>query len=616
MPTSTAPEKLIRKTVSIPAAFLARIAETPDREAYRYPVGDEWRAMTWRQAGERVKAIAAGLRSYRLAREDRVGILSGTRFEWVLIDLGILCAGGATTTVYPSSTAEECAYILDDSSSRFVFAEDAGQVAKLRSQRAAMPKLEKVIQLDGTALGSDGDWVTTLAELEAKGAAELAKAPKQIDEICAGVKGTELATLIYTSGTTGKPKGVRLLHECWAYTADAMASVDLIHADDLEYLWLPLSHSFGKVLTSGHVVIGHTQAIDGRIPKLIDNLAIVKPTLMAAAPRIFEKVYNKVVQGAKEGGGMKWRIFQWAVAVGRQVSALQQQGKQPSGLLAMKRKVADKLVFSKLKARFGGRLRLFVSGSAPLSREIAEFFHACGILIVEGYGLTESSAASFVNRPSKFAFGSVGMPMPGTEVKLAPEDGEILMRSPGIMNGYHNMAEETAATLTEDGWLRTGDIGEIDDAGFLRITDRKKDLIKTSGGKYVAPQHIEGKIKAACPYVSQVIVHGDRRNFCTALITLDEETIKKWAAGGPLAGKDYQTLVGSAEVAALIQPYIDQVNKQIAKWETVKKFQILPRDLTIEEGELTPSLKVKRKAVEKRYAPMLDKMYEGALADV
>ncbi len=616
MATSTAPEQLIRKTTSIPGAFLARIAETPDREAYRFPVGDEWRAMTWRQAGERVKAIAAGLRSYGLAREDRVGILSGTRVEWVLVDLGILCAGAATTTVYPSSTAEECAYILHDSASRIVFAEDAGQVAKLRGQRASMLKLERVVLLDGTPDPKDGDWVTTLADLEAKGHAELGKEPKAIDDVVAGIKGTELATLIYTSGTTGKHKGVRLLHECWAYTADAMASTDLIKADDLEYLWLPLSHSFGKVLTSGHVRIGHTQAIDGRIPKLIDNLAVVRPTLMAAAPRIFEKVYNKVVQGAKEGGGMKWRIFQWAVGVGRQASALRQAGKEPGGLLGVKLKLATKLVFSKLQARFGGRLRLFVSGSAPLSREIAEFFHACGILIVEGYGLTESSAASFVNRPSKFAFGSVGVPMPGTEVKLAPEDGEILMRSPGIMNGYHNMPDETAATLTSDGWLKTGDIGEIDDHGFLRITDRKKDLIKTSGGKYVAPQHIEGKIKATCPYVSQVIVHGDKRNFCTALVTLDEETIKKWAQGTPLAGKDYRALVESAEVAALIQPFIDQVNTQIAKWETVKKFQILPRDLTVEEGELTPSLKVKRKAVEKKYAPLLDKMYEGALADV
>ena len=615
MATSTAPEPFTRTTTSIPALFLERVGKTPDREAYRYPVADEWRALTWKQAGERVRTIAAGLLSLGLGREDRVGILSGTRFEWVLIDLGILCAGGATTTVYPSSTAEECAYILHDSSTRFVFAEDGGQVAKLRSQRAAMPSLTKVIVLDGPDTDQDADWVITLADLEKAGAAHLAANPTAVDDATAGVKPEHLATLIYTSGTTGKPKGVRLVHDCWSYTADAIAAVQFIDESDLEYLWLPLSHSFGKVLTAGHIKVGHTVAIDGRIPKLIDNLAVVKPTMMAAAPRIFEKVYNKVVQGAKDGGGMKWKIFQWAIGVGKQVSAKRQAGQEPGGLLALKNKLATKLVFSKLQARFGGRLRLFVSGSAPLSREIAEFFHAAGVLIVEGYGLTESSAASFVNRATKYRFGTVGLPMPGTSVMLAPEDGEILLKSPGIMRGYHNLPDETAATLTSDGWLRTGDIGEVDDDGFLKITDRKKDLIKTSGGKYVAPQHIEGKIKASCPYVSQVIVHGDRRNFCSALLTLDEEAITKWATGAGLTGKSYEQIAAAPETQALIQTYVDQVNRELAKWETIKKFAILPRDLTVEAGELTPSLKVKRKAVEKKYTALLDEMYAGALAD-
>ena len=616
MATSTAPESFTRTTTTIPALFLERIARTPDREAYRYPVGDDWRSLTWKEAGARVKAIAAGLLSLGLGREDRVGILSGTRYEWVLIDLGILCAGGATTTVYPSSTADECAYILHDSSSRFVFAEDSSQVAKLRGERANIPGLAKVILLDGAPDAADGDWVISLAALEAAGAEYLVAKPRAVEDTTASVGREHLATLIYTSGTTGRPKGVRLVHDCWAYTADAIAAVQFITEADLEYLWLPLSHSFGKVLTSGHLKVGHTVAIDGRIPKLIDNLAVVKPTMMAAAPRIFEKVYNKVVQGAKEGGAMKWRIFQWAIGVGRQVSALRQQGKEPSGLLAMKNKLATKLVFSKLQARFGGRLRLFVSGSAPLSREIAEFFHAAGVLIVEGYGLTESSAASFVNRATKFRFGTVGLPMPGTELKLAPEDGEILLKSPGVMRGYHNLADETAATLTSDGWLRTGDIGEVDSDGFLRITDRKKDLIKTSGGKYVAPQHIEGKIKANCPFVSQVIVHGDRRNFCSALITLDEESVKKWATGAGLGDKSYGQLAASPEVKALIQTYLDQVNRDLAKWETIKKFALLPSDLTVEAGELTPSLKVKRKAVEKKYVAVLDEMYQGAMADV
>ena len=611
---SSAPEKLTRRTTSIAQLLATRVQDTPDREAYRYPVGEDWRSMTWRQAGERIKAIAAGLLSLGLAREERVGILSNTRLDWLLCDLGILSAGGATTTVYPSSGAEECAFILADSETRFAFVEDASQLKKLVAHKAEMPGLSKIILIDGTPDAGAKDWAITLADLEAAGAAHLKNDPKAVDDVVKGIKGEHLATLIYTSGTTGKPKGVRLLHECWAYTADAMDATKLMTADDVQYLWLPMSHSFGKVLMAGHIASGSVCAVDGRIPKIVENLATVKPTVMAAVPRIFEKVYNKIVEGAKVGG-MKQKIFEWAVATGRKGSQLRQQGKTPGGMLALKLKLADKLVFSKIKARFGGRVQFFISGSAPLSREIAEFFHACGILILEGYGLTESSAASFVNRPSKYAFGSVGLPMPGTEVKLAPEDKEILMKSPGIMQGYHNLPEGTAETLTKDGWLRTGDIGEIDANGFLRITDRKKDLFKTSGGKYIAPSFIEGKLKATCPLISQVVIHGAERNFVSALITLEEEATLKWARENGQDGKSYGDLVAAPETKAAIQTYIDSVNKTLNKWETVKQFAILPTDLTIDAGELTPSLKVKRKVVEKKYSSLLDKMYEGAMAD-
>ncbi|MEO8842549.1 MAG: long-chain fatty acid--CoA ligase [Kofleriaceae bacterium] len=614
MPESIAPERFVPKTTSIAQLFAKRVHDTPDREAFRFPVGENWRSMTWRQTGERVKAIAAGLVSLGLQREQRGGILSNTRLEWILADLGILSAGGATTTVYPSSTAEECAFILHDSQTRYVFAEDAKQVDKLREHKAEMPDLVKIILIDGSPDKKDGDWVMTLAELEANGAEVLAKDARAIDDIVAGIKAEHLATLIYTSGTTGKPKGVRLLHSCWGYVADAIEQVRLWTDSDVQYLWLPMSHSFGKVCMAGHIASGSVTAIDGRIPKLVDNLAIVRPTLMAAVPRIFEKVYNRIIEKSKNGSPFAQKVFAWAVSVGKQGSQLRQQGKEPSGLLALKLKLADRLVFDKIKATFGGRVRYFISGSAPLSREIAEFFHACGILILEGYGLTETSAASFVNRPQKFAFGSVGMPMPGTECKLAPEDGEILIKSPGVMQGYHNLPDATTEALTADGWLRTGDIGEVDPKGYLRITDRKKDLIKTSGGKYIAPQHIEGKLKANNPYLSQVIIHGDKRNFVTALITLDEETLMKWARDKGLS-KTYAELVKSDEVRALLTPYFDEVNKSLAKYESVKQFSVIPTDLTVEEGELTPSLKVKRKVVEKKYATMLDKMYEGSIAD-
>jgi long-chain acyl-CoA synthetase len=615
MSALTAPEKLTRKTKSIAQLLATRVQETPDREAYRYPVGDQWRSMTWRQAGERVRAIAAGLLSLGLGREDRVAIASNTRVEWLLCDLGVLSAGGATTTVYPSSTAEETAHILRDSDTRFAFVEDADQLAKLAGVRDRLPRLEKAILIDGAPAADHKGWALTLADLEGAGAAHLAKDPRAVDDVIAGIRGEHLATLIYTSGTTGMPKGVRLLHECWAYTADAMVTTGIITADDVQYLWLPMSHSFGKVLEGGHVASGSVMAIDGRIPKIVENLAVVRPTLMGAVPRIFEKVYNKILEGARQGG-VKQKIFEWALSVGRKGSEMRQRGQEPGGLLGLQLQLAERLVFSKIKARFGGRIRYFISGSAPLSREIAEFFHAANILILEGYGLTESSAASFVNRPSRYSFGSVGLPMPGTEVKLASEDGEILIKSPGVMQGYHNQPEQTAEVLTSDGWLRTGDIGEVDPRGFLRITDRKKDLIKTSGGKYIAPQAIEGKLKATCPYISQVIVHGDKRNFVTALVTLDEEALMKWAAGKGMSDRSYAEVVKSDEARKLIEPFFAEVNKTLAKYETVKQFRILPKDLSVEAGELTPSLKVKRKVVEKNYAALLDKMYEGSVAEL
>ena len=611
-------ERLIRKTTSIPQLFARRVQETPDREAYRYPVGDQWRSMTWRQTGERVKAIAAGLLSLGLAREDRVGILCNTRVEWLLVDLGVMSAGGAATTVYPSSNAEECTYILADSDTRYVVVEDEAQLAKLVAHRGELPKLAKVILIDGAASGASEslrDWVMTLSELEASGAAQLARDPRTVDDVIDGIKSEHLATLIYTSGTTGKPKGVRLLHGGWAYAADAIEAIRLWGPDDVQYLWLPMSHVFGKVLLSGHIISGSVTAVDGRIPKLVSNLAVVRPTMMAAVPRIFEKVYNKIIEGAKQGGAIKHRIFQWAISVGKSVSVLRQQGKEPTGLLALRYRIAERLVFSKIRATFGGRLRYMVSGSAALSREISEFFHACGLLIIEGYGLTESSAASFVNRPTYYVFGTVGLPLPGTEVKIAPEDGEILIKSPGVMHGYHNLPEQTAEVLT-DGWLHTGDIGEVDANGFLRITDRKKDLIKTSGGKYIAPQAIEGKLKASCPYISQVIVHGERRNFVTALITLDEEATMAWAKGHGMNGKPYTDIVKTPEIKQLIAPYFDELNKGLARYETVKQFAILPKDLSVDDGELTPSLKVKRKVVEKKYADLLDKMYQGSVADM
>jgi long-chain acyl-CoA synthetase len=600
---------------SLAEMFRDRVATTPDRDAFYTPgPGDGWTTTTWRQVDERVRAIAGGLKALGLQDEQRVAILSGTRIEWLYADFGVLVAGGATSTIYPQSTADEAAYILQDSDTVLVVAENGEQLEKLRSQRASIPRVQKVIVVDAFA-GKD-DWAMTLAELEARGREWNAQHPRELDRIIDAVTPERLATLIYTSGTTGRPKGVALTHDCWCYEGLAMAQIGTLVPEDKQYLWLPLSHSFGKVLEVAILQVGLPTAVDGRIDKIVDNLAVIRPTFMAAAPRIFEKVYNKVVTGAREAGGAKLAIFQWAVPVGMRVSKLRQQGKEPTGLLALQFRIADKLVFQKLRARFGGRIRCFVSGSAPLNRDMAEFFHAAGLLILEGYGLTESSAASFVNRTDDYAFGTVGIPVPGTEVKIAESDGEILLRGRGIMRGYWNLPEITAETKDADGWLHTGDIGELDAKGRLKITDRKKDLIKTSGGKYVAPQKLESRLKSLSTFVSQVVVHGDARHFCSALVTLDPEALTKWAAANGKAGRSYAELASDPDVRRLVEPAIETLNGELAKYETIKKWTLLPKDFTVEDGELTPSLKVKRKVIETKYRHVLDGFYEGALEAV
>ena len=601
---TTEHKAVLQRPASVARMFLDRVAATPEGEAYRRPVGDSWESMTWAETGQRVEAIAAGLVALGLEPEQRVAIISTTRVDWALSDFAILCAAAATTTVYPTTNPEDVAYILADSGTRLVFAEDDAQVAKLRDHRDGLPELAHVVTFDGTP---DGDWVLGLADLERLGTEHLAAHPTAVADRADAIRPDHLATLIYTSGTTGRPKGVRLSHDCWVYEGVAVDALGLLTAQDLQYLWLPLSHSFGKVLLAAQVATGSAAAVDGRVDRIIENLAVVSPTFMAAAPRIFEKVRGRVVTMAQDEGGPKLKIFTWAMGVGREVSALQRSGQEPRAVLRAKHVVADRLVFTKLRARFGGRLRFLVSGSAALSQDVAEFFHAAGILILEGYGLTETSAGTFINRPGTFRLGTVGLPLPGTDVRIA-EDGEVLVRGPGVMAGYHGLPEQTAAAFDPDGFLRTGDIGELDSDGFLRITDRKKDLIKTSGGKYVAPQAIEVVFKGACALASQIVVHGDGRHYVTALVTLDPDALTQWAAHRGVEG-DYATLARHDDVHAEVARAIDLVNSRVNRWETVKDFRILDHDLTIEAGELTPSMKVKRRAVEALHQDRLDEMY-------
>ena len=589
--------------------FLDRVEQSANREAFRFPRGEAWESVTWRQAGDRVRRLAAGLLAMGLEPEQRVGIASSTRYEWILADLAVMCAGGATTTVYPSTGGEDTAYIVGDSECRIVFAEDDAQLQKLRDHREELPVLTKVVSFDAAL--ADGDWVISLDQLSELGDAHLADKPDAVDEVARAIEPDQLATLIYTSGTTGKPKGVRTLHKAWVFEGEAIKAQGILTEDDLQFLWLPMAHSFGKVLLSTQLACGFATAIDGRVDKIVDNLGVVKPTFMGAAPRIFEKAHARIVTMQAAEGGAKEKIFKKAFEVGSRVDQLTIEGKSVPLLLKLQHGLFDKLVFSKVRERFGGRVKFFISGSAALNADIAAWFHAAGILILEGYGMTENAAGATVNHPDAYKLGTVGQPFPGTEVRIG-EGGEVQLKGPHVMAGYHNRPEATADALTDDGWLRTGDKGELDADGFLTITGRIKELFKTSGGKYIAPPAIEAKFKAICPYASQFMVFGAERNFVSALVTLDPDALAGWAAENGKEGKTYTELVNDEAVTAMVGEYVDQLNAQLNRWETVKKWKLLDHDLSIESGELTPSLKVKRSVVEANNSDLIASFYAGA----
>ncbi|MEO7124815.1 MAG: long-chain fatty acid--CoA ligase [Nakamurella sp.] len=593
------------RAASFGQLLLDRVEATPDRRAFLAPdptVTGGWRSLTWAETGAQVTALAAGLIALGVSVEDRVAIASSTRLEWVLADLGAMCAGGATTTIYPTTKQDDVTFILKDSGSVVIFAENNEQIAKLTG--VDLPNVRAIITFDGTA---DGERILTMAQLAARGRELLADNPTVVTDRVAELTPEHLATLIYTSGTTGKPKGARLVHDNWTYVGAAVEAMHILDLEDVQYLWLPLSHVFGKMLLAVQLTIGFTSAVDGNLDRIVANMAEVKPTFMAGAPRIFEKVRSKVTLTAQGNGGLKAKIFNWAFNVGIRRTRLRQSGSPIPAVLTAQCRVAEKLVFAKIQHLVGGRAKFFISGSAPLSVDVAEWFDAAGMPVLEGYGLTESSAASCVNLPQDYRIGTVGPPLPGTEVVIAA-DGEILLRGPGIMRGYHNNATVTEGVLSAEGWLQTGDIGELVD-GYLKVTDRKKDLIKTSGGKYVAPQKIETVFKAVCPYASQILVHGDGRKFCSALITLDPEAIGDWAKSHGMEGVSFEELAISPAVRALMTGYIDELNTKLEHWETIKKFIVLPRDLSVEEGELTPSMKMRRRAVEAQYKKELDAFY-------
>ncbi|GAB3059478.1 long-chain fatty acid--CoA ligase [Intrasporangium mesophilum] len=617
MPLQSLADQDVRQDVldhrasSVGALFRSRVEATPDKPAYLYfkDGGSELTTLTWRQTHDIVTEWAAGLVSLGVELEDRVAIASTTRVEWILADLAIICAGGATTTVYPTTIAEDVAYILSDSGSGIVFAEDDEQVAKLEHVRSEIPGVRQVITMTGS--GSEDGWVITTDELAAKGRELLAQTPDAVDSRIDQLGPEHLAVVIYTSGTTGRPKGVRLVQDSVVYEGAVIDAIGTLTKDDLQFLWLPLSHVFGKMLVATGLQIGFPTAVDGRVDKIVENMAVIRPTFMAGPPRIFEKAHGRIMLMFAGEQGVKKKLIDWALGVGGQMRDVRTRGEQPSTVLSVQHQLATRLVLSKVQERFGGRVRFMISGSAPLNADVARWFGAVGLLVLEGYGLTESSSGTTVNKPESgaYLYGSVGWPLPGTEVKIAQEDGEILIKGPGVMRGYHNNAEATAQVLTDDGWFHTGDIGRVDERGFLYVTDRKKDVFKTSGGKFIAPAEIEAKFKGLCPFVSQFLVHGAGHNYATALVTLDPDAMTAWAAKAGLAGTSYAEIVTSDQARALVQGYVDQLNDGLNRWETIKKFTILDKDLTIEEGDLTPSMKLRRKAVTEKHQVELEAMY-------
>lgn len=600
---------------SIIELFSETVGKFPDAPAMRWrDETDRWKTRTWRELDEERLTLAAGLFELGLGANERANILSNTSDKWMLADLAIQTCGGETVAIYQSLLAHEVEYIVNDCGSVMVFCEDAEQLQKLKEERAKLSAVRKVIVMNDEVDGSD--WTIKFSEVMANGRETLARVRDDLAVRTKNLTSNDVLTLIYTSGTTGKPKGVVLTHGNMLYEVQATRDVGLVQHEDVQLLFLPMAHVFAKLLQCVWFGTGHEMAIDADVTRIVENLGDVRPTVAASVPRIFEKVHAKVVGGGSATPGIKGTLFRWAVGLHDQYAQLSIEGKPMPLGLQLQLNLAKKLVFEKVSARlqelFGGRLRFFISGGAPLPKKMAYFFETCGVKILEGYGLTETSAATTVNRPGLNKIGTVGKPMPGTEIKIA-EDGEILVQGGGVMREYWNREEATREVLDADRWFHTGDIGVIDPDGYLRITDRKKDIIVTAGGKNVAPQNIENLIKSSSPLISQVMVYGDRRKYLSALITLDPDNAIKFGADNG-AGGDYESVTQSSAAQEAIQSTIDAANAQLARYETIKKFKILSKDFEVGE-ELTPTLKVKRKFANEKYKDVLDGFYDEAVVE-
>jgi len=572
------------------------VAKERSGAAYLTQHGDHWHAVTWAEAAERVDRLANGLLARGVRKGDAFGLLARTTLEWSLFDFALALVGAIGAPVYANSSPKDVAYILDHSDAVGVLCEDKAQRAKVEGKRAGLPRLRHVLEF--------GD----LPALEAEGAVFREEHPTALDEAVAAVVEDDLFTFIYTSGTTGPPKGCMIRHRNYYAMVSVIDHLPMyVREDDLMLLYLPLAHNFGRLMHLTGAYVGYTIAFLPDPLQTANALQQVRPTVLPSVPRVYEKIHAAIVSAIDETSGPKRRLADWSLSVGRRVSKLEEARQTVPLTLRAQHRLADRLVFAKIRRRLGGRLRTPISGGAPLAQEIAEFFDGIGIRILEGYGLTECTTAATTNTKERWRFGTVGPALPGFELALA-EDGELLIRSDTVFAGYYKDPEATAAVLDPDGWLHSGDIAEIDADGFVKITDRKKDILVTAGGKNIAPQNLENDLKAS-RFVSQALVVGDRKPYAAALITLDPVEIGKWAAERGITG-GMDVIARDARVHDLVQGIVDDVNRERSRFEQIKRFTILPRDFTMEHDEVTPTLKLKRRVVIEHFADAVDGLYE------
>jgi long-chain acyl-CoA synthetase len=576
-----------------------------DRIAYRSILDDgDMDATTWNEFSEQVRGAAKSLIALEVGKGDKIDILSYTNYRWILTDLASASIGSCAVGIYHSLLAKDVAYIVKHSDAVLVFAENETQVAKLMEIRDQITEIRKVILISGTP--PTDDWVITYEEFLELGAEV---SDDTLEARMADVEAGDVATIVYTSGTTGVPKGAVITHDNLTFTAQSVFHCFQSEDGDVTLLFLPLAHVYARICVFAALFDGATTVIARGIETIAEDFRIARPQWFSSVPRVYEKVHTRIISGAQAKGGLALKIFNWAVGVGLQISDLKQAKKVIPPLLRLKYALATKLVFSKVQEALGGRVRWCVSGAAPINPDIAKFFHAAGVLILEGIGMTENTSFTNINRYDNYRFGWVGPTGPGIEQKTA-EDGEVLYRGRNVMREYYKMPAETAETLTPDGWQHTGDLGEIDEEGFLKITGRKKDLIVTAGGKNVAPSAIEGLI-ATSKFISQVCVVGDRRKYLTALITVDDDNIKAFAEERGLVAESLDDLLDDQQVIDLIRSIVDEKNTELASFETIKDFRLVG-EFSIENGLLTPTLKVKRNVAMERFADIIDEMYREA----